>query len=110
MAYYLDLNDQIRFGMVDPETPEEMAERLAEETGMLDADNFGVSPEGLAALNGEPWERSAYLYGYHERFVFRKRMDGEITEDDWYYYDPFRPEAWNYGLIGWKRTQEEEAS
>ncbi|MDP9478585.1 MAG: hypothetical protein M3R38_23375 [Actinomycetota bacterium] len=100
-----DYQDEIRFGTIDPHTPEEEAEAWAENVGRRDGENFGVSEEGRAALNGEPWERKAYLYGYQESFVFRKRYDDEITEEAWHYYDPFRPDAWNYGLEMMRRPE-----
>ncbi len=102
----MDYQDQVRFGMIDPPTPEEMAEEWAENVGRRDGE-YSVSEEGHAALSGEPWERAAYLYGYHEAFMFRARMDGRITEDEWYYYDPFRPDAWNYGLEMMRRPAPE---
>ena len=105
MGYSLDYHDQVRFGMVDPPTPEEEAEHWAESVGKRDGANFGVSEEGRAALSGEPWERKAYLYGYQESFLWRKRYDDEITEEEWHYYDPFRPEAWNYGLEMMRRPE-----
>ncbi len=105
MGYHLDYQDQVRFGMIDEPTPEEIAELWAENAGKRDGENFGVSEEGRAALNGEPWERAAYLYGYHESFVFRKRYDGEITEEAWHYFDPCRPDGWNYGLEMLRRPE-----
>lgn len=71
MSYHLDLNDQIRLGMVDPDDPADQAAEWAFEVGKEDGWMRGVSEEGYAAL-GAPETRPAYIEGYAEGFYRRK--------------------------------------
>lgn len=78
---------------IDPFTPEEEAEAWAETVGRVDGFAGGVGEEGRAALAGEWYERRAYIREYHEGFMARKLEAGEITEDEYLFFDPY-PGRW----------------
>lgn len=95
----MDYHDQIRFGAIEPFTPEEEKEEFARKAGQ----HYGMGLEGCEGeitsyLESEDYVRRAFLYSYHYAFVDRKFQDGEITEESYDYYDPFWPKSWNYGL------------
>lgn len=71
MAYHLDLSEQIRLGMVDPDEPGDKLAEWAFEVGHDDGYARGLSHEGLEALSAA---RGDYLEGYSEGFRFRKEQ------------------------------------
>ncbi len=72
MGYHLDLSEQIRLGMVDPDEPGDMEAEWAFDVGYDDGYSRGVSLEGRDALSS--LSRRHYLEGYGEGFRFRKEM------------------------------------
>lgn len=70
MGYHLDLSEQIRLGMVDPDEPGDMEAEWASEVGYDDGYAGGVSVEGRDALSSG--SRSDYIEMYWEGFTFRK--------------------------------------
>ena len=74
MSYSLDLSEQIRLGMVDPEESSDQAVEWAGEVGRDDGEIGSVGEEGTAAL-GILECRGAYIEGYTEGFYERKLQD-----------------------------------
>ncbi len=81
MGYHLDLSEQIRLGMVDPDDPTDQATEWGGEVGAADGFAGGVSEEGGAAL-GVPEARGAYLEAYAEGGLRRREHS-----------------AWRYGHV-----------
>ncbi len=80
MSYHLDLSEQIRLGMVDPDEDDGPRE-WGDEVGAADGYAGRVSEEGRAAL-GVPEARGAYLEAYAEGGAMRR------AHDTWRYGTP----------------------
>lgn len=76
-----------------PPTPEEEEEAWARAVGYRDGREGCIEEEGKAALSGEGFVRRAYIRNYHEGFLDRKIDEGDITRDEWDFYDPY-PGRW----------------
>lgn len=77
---------------VDDYTPEKEEEHWGRAVGQEDGEVGGVSEEGRDALTGEH-SRKPYIRAYWEGFMQRKLREGAITEDEFFFYDPY-PGRW----------------
>lgn len=81
----------------DPPTPEEMEIDFADTVGGMEggqAKNVPFEQVSLELLRSDnPAVRHAFIMGYWRAFLIRKVDDGEISESEYQFYDPY-PGRW----------------
>jgi hypothetical protein len=74
VSYHLDLSEQIRLGMVDPDEPADAYAEWGFDVGRDDGRAGGVSREGKDALT-HPKSRPHYIEGYTEGGCEMRALD-----------------------------------
>lgn len=81
----------------DPPTPEETEIEFAHGAGSIEGAQGRRVPFERASVeclrSEDPRVRMAFIHGYWESFLLRKADDGEITDAEYDFYDPY-PGRW----------------